>query len=119
METKFEVPKEEQNKVYEMVETARTSGKIKKGTNEITKSIEKATAKLVVIAKDVSPPEIVIHLPGLCDDKKVPFVYVDSRKELGAAAGLEVPTASVSVVDVGESKKKLQELLDKIISLRK
>ena len=119
MDLKFEVPKDVQNKVYEVVETARTSGKIKKGTNEVTKSIEKNTAKIVVVAVDTDPPEITMHIPGLCEDKKIPFVYVDSRKELGAAAGMEVPTASVAITDAGEGKKKLQDLIDKVSTLRK
>jgi len=119
MNLKFEVPKETQDKVYEVVETARASGKVKKGTNEVTKVIEKGTAKLVVIATDTQPPEVIMHLPGLSDDKKIPFVYVDSRKELGAAAGLEVPTASIAVIDAGEAKKTLQDLADQINDLRK
>ena len=119
MELKFDVPKELQDKIYELVETARTSGKIKRGTNEVTKAVEKNQAKFVVIAKDVDPPEIVMHLPGLCDDKKIPFAYVDSKKELGSAAGLEVPSASVAIIDAGTGKTALQDIADQIQKLRK
>jgi len=53
----IEVPKELVDKIYEVIETAKTTGKVIKGTNETTKAIERGKAKLVVIAKDVSPPE--------------------------------------------------------------
>ena len=119
MNLKFEVPKEVQDKVYEVVEIAKNTGKIRKGTNEVTKAIEKGIAKLVVIAKDTEPPEIIMHMPGLCDDKKIPFVYVDSRKELGASAGLEVPTASIAVAEAGEGKKILQDVIDSVTKIRK
>lgn len=74
-------------KAYEAVKKARESGgKIKKGTNETTKAVERGQAKLVVIAVDVDPPEVVLHLPYLCDEKKVPYIYVPSKKRLGEVA---------------------------------
>ena len=95
----------------DIVEIARTTGKIKKGTNETTKSIERGMAKLVVIAEDVNPKEIVMHLPLLCKEKNIPFVYIEKRADLGAAAGLDVGTSSVAIVEVGEAEKKIEELI--------
>ncbi|MFH1133927.1 MAG: 50S ribosomal protein L7Ae [Nanoarchaeota archaeon] len=99
------------DKVYEAIEIAKTTGKIKKGTNEVTKAIEKGTAKFVVIAKDAQPPEITMHLPLLCKEKGVPHVEVPSREELGAAAGLEVATASVAIIKEGEARDLLKDLV--------
>ena len=101
---------DENEKGLEAVEVARATGKIKKGTNEVTKSIEKGTAKLVVVAKDVSPPEITMHIPLLCKEKGVPCVNVNSKEELGAAAGLEVGTVSVVITKEGEAKTVIKEL---------
>jgi large subunit ribosomal protein L7Ae len=92
------------------VEVARNSGKIRKGTNEVTKALEKGIAKLVVFAKDTQPAEIVMHLPVLAKEKNVPCVQVESREELGAAAGLTVPTSSVVVVQEGEAKKIIAQI---------
>lgn len=92
---------------YEAVELAKKTGKIKKGTNEVTKSIEKGTAKLVVIAQDVSPKEITMHIPMLCKEKNVAFVEVPSREELGAAAGMSVSTVAVVILEPGEAKNML------------
>ncbi len=93
------------------IELAKNSGKIKKGTNEVTKTLEKGTAKLVVYAKDTQPPEIIMHLPLLAKEKNVPCVEVDSREELGAAAGLEISTSSVSIVQEGEAKKIIAQII--------
>lgn len=98
------------NEVLEIVEIARETGKIRKGVNEATKAVERGIAKLVVVANDVDPPEIVMHLPALCDEKKIPLVKVASKLELGRAAGIDVSTSAVAVVDAGEAKKKLDEL---------
>ena len=95
---------------YEAVEIARKTGKIKKGANEVTKAIERGTAKLVVYAKDVSPPEITMHLPLLCKDKGIPFVEVPSKEELGTAAGLALGTVAVAIIAEGEAKNLIKEL---------
>jgi large subunit ribosomal protein L7Ae len=97
--------------LLEIIETARETGKIKKGVNETTKAVERGIAKLVVIAEDVDPPEIVMHFQPLCEEKKVSLKKVPSKLELGRAAGLDVVTASVAVVDAGEAKKKLENII--------
>ena len=108
----YEAPKELIDKVYEAIEVAKATGKIRKGTNEATKVIEKGTAKFVAIAKDVSPPEITMHIPLLAEEKGIPCVQVPSKEELGAAAGLDVPTGSVAIIQEGEAKQIIKEISD-------
>lgn len=116
---RFEVPQDLAQKALEAVKKAReTGGKVKKGTNETTKAVERGQAKLVLIAEDVDPPEIVAHLPLLCDEKKVPYVYVPSKQELGKAAGIEVAAASVAIVDVGGAKDLVEEVIRRVQELR-
>lgn len=107
----MEVSKELQDKALELVEAAKTTGKIKKGVNETTKAIERGVAKLVLVAKDVSPAEITMHIAPLSKEKNIPLIEVPSKEELGTAAGLGVSTAAVAVVDEGEGKKILKEIL--------
>lgn len=114
---KFEVPKEVSDKVLQTIEAARNTGKIRKGTNESTKSIERGESKLIVIANDIQPEEIVMHLPPLCEEKKVPYVYVPSKAELGRSAGLDVPTAAISIADAGQGKELLKEVVDSVQKL--
>ena len=100
----------EANKAYEAVELAKKTGKIKKGINEVTKTIERGIAKLAVIATDVSPAEIILHIKPLCEEKGIPYTEVPSREELGAAAGLRVPTSAISIVKEGETKEMIKSL---------
>ena len=104
------------NRALEAVEMARTTGKLKKGTNEVTKAIERGTAKLVVVAKDVSPPELTMHLPLLGKEKGVPVVEVPSKEELGVAAGLTVPAVSVAIIQEGEAKAIVKEIAEQLKS---
>lgn len=109
----IEIPKDIVEKVYEAIEIAKKTGKIKKGSNEVTKAIERGTAKLVAIASDVSPPEIVMHLPLLAKEKNIVAVQVGTREELGAAAGLDVATVAVAIVTEGDSKDLVKEVIAK------
>lgn len=114
----FEVPEELMKATLEVVRMARESGKIRKGVNEVIKSIERGQAKFVVIATDVDPPEIVGFLPTLCDERKIPYIFVGSKKELGEAAGLSVAASSVSVIDPGAAKDFLDEIIKKVQEIR-
>jgi len=116
---KFEISKELNDKVLQLVEIAKNIGKIRKGTNEATKALEKGLAQLVIIAEDVEPEEIVMHLPVLCEEKKVPYVYVKSKQDLGRASGIDVPTASIALLDVGEGKNLLKEIVKNVEALVK
>ena len=109
-----ELSKEVIDKTYEAIETAKSTGKIKKGTNETTKSVEKGDAKLVAIAKDVSPPEITMHLPLLCEEKNIPCIQVPSKEELGAAAGINIGTAAIAIVQEGEAKDLIRSISEKV-----
>ncbi|MCK4279974.1 MAG: 50S ribosomal protein L7Ae [Candidatus Thorarchaeota archaeon] len=114
-----EYPEELQKKALEALEMAKDTGRIKKGINEATKSIERGIARLVLVAGDVEPPEIIMYLPGLCDDKKAPYIFVDSKKDLGNACGIERPTAAVAIVIDGKAKDLVDDLVEKIAGLRK
>jgi len=98
-------------KILEAVEISRTTGKIRKGANETTKAIEKGLAKLVVFAEDVTPKEVILHLPLLCKEKNVVCLSIKKKEDLGAAAGLSVSTAAVAIVKEGEAKHLVEELV--------
>jgi large subunit ribosomal protein L7Ae len=115
---KFEMPQDLVNKVYEAVTVAKATGKLRKGVNETTKAIERGVAKLVIMAIDVTPEEVLMHLPVLCGEKQVPFMYVPSKQELGKASGLEVPTSSIAIEEEGDAKKLVAELADQFKKLK-
>ncbi|NIN52590.1 MAG: 50S ribosomal protein L7ae [Nitrososphaeria archaeon] len=111
---RFEVPKEVAEAAYEALKIAQESGKIRKGTNEATKSIERGRAKLVLIAENVEPPEIVAHLPLLCDERRAPYVYVPEKHRLGQAAGLMVSSAAAAIEEPGEAGDLVNEIVAKL-----
>ena len=115
----FEVSKELQEKQLMLLEKLKKGGKIKVGVNEATKMVERGTAKLVIIAKDVQPLELVMHLPLICRKKNIPYSFVQAKKELGERAGLSVGTSAVAIVDEGESKKELEDIVKKVKELAK
>ena len=116
---KFDVPQEIADKAAEALEIARDTGKIGKGTNEVTKAIERGKAILVLIAEDIDPPEIAAHIPVLAEEKETPYVYISTKDELGEAAGLNVGTASAVITDAGEAEDLVNEVVEKVEELKK
>jgi large subunit ribosomal protein L7Ae len=115
---KFETPDGLQKSLLDLVENSYRNGKIKKGTNEVIKSIERGESKIVVISEDVNPPEVVYYLPMLCDERKVPFAYVKSRSELGKRVGI-ASAASISITDFGKSEDLYKKITDEIATIKK
>jgi len=116
---KFEVSKEVADAAYEALQIATKTGVVRKGTNETTKAIERAQAKLVVIAEDVDPPEVVAHLPLLCEERKIPYIFVPSKGEIGNAIGIDVPAAATSIVKEGEAEGLVREIITRIEDLKR
>ena len=114
----FEVPKEVADAAYEALHTASRTGQVRRGTNETTKAIERGQAKLVVIAEDVDPPEVVAHLPILCDERKIAYVFVPSKEKLGTSSGIDVYAASVCITETGEASGLVEEISKRVRQLK-
>lgn len=111
---KFETPKELIPQILEMLSVAKDSGKVKKGVNETTKSIERKLAQFVVVAEDVQPEEVVVHIPVLCEENGISYAFVPAKKELGHAVGIGVGTSAVAVENAGGASESLQGILKKL-----
>lgn len=96
--------------IYNLIERVRKTGKIEKGTNEVTKAIERETAKFVAYASDVEPKEIVQHIPLLCNEKKIPCMEVDNKQKLGISVGIPVAASSVAVIESGDAEADIDSL---------
>jgi large subunit ribosomal protein L7Ae len=116
---KYEVPKEIVDAAYEALSIASKSGSVRKGTNEATKAVERSIAKLVVIAEDVDPPEVIAHLPLLCDERKIPYVFVPNKDQLGKAVGIDVPCASACIIKEGEASGLIKEIITRLDQVRR
>jgi len=98
----------------EMLSVAKDAGKVKKGVNETTKSIERKAAQFVVVAGDVSPEEVVVHIPMLCKEHNIPYAFLPTKKDLGKAVGIEVGTSAVAVENAGGAAEKLQDIIKRL-----
>lgn len=118
---KFKIPdklKTQIKNVLSDIADARDS-KIRKGMNEVTKSIERSQAKIVVMAEDVSPPEILYHVPLLCEEKKIPYAYLSTKKNLGNAVKLNIGASAISVENAGtRNEKAIADLLKQIEAIK-
>jgi large subunit ribosomal protein L7Ae len=111
---KYEVPKEIADAAYEALQIASKTGIVRKGTNETTKAVERAQAKLVIIAEDVDPPEVVAHLPLLCDERKIPYVFVPTKEQIGKALGIDVPAAAACITKEGDAAGIIKEITTRL-----
>jgi len=109
---KFETPEDLVRPILEAIRVATESGKVRKGTNEATKAIERGTSKLIIIAEDVEPPEVVAHLPMLCEEQGTAYVFVPSKQELGKALGIDITSAAAAILDSGDA----QHIVDQVVS---
>jgi len=114
----FDVPADLEDDALAALEVARDTGTVKKGTNETTKAVERGNAELVFVAEDVQPEEIVMHIPELADEKDVPFVFVGSQDDVGHAAGLQVGSAAAAIVDAGEARNDVDDVVGNVEELR-
>jgi large subunit ribosomal protein L7Ae len=116
----FETPEEVSNKIYDML-SANSNGRIKKGSNEVTKTAERGTAQFIILAEDVNPPELLAHIPLICGEKDIPFGYVPSQEHLAQAAGLPtgVKAASIAVMEITKgAQEKYNDVVEAIKGLK-
>ena len=115
---KFDVPENLVSPIYEALRVASETGKVKKGTNEATKAIERGVSKLIIIAEDVEPPEVVAHLPILCEERGSAYAFVPSKQELGKALGIEVTSAAAAILDSGDAQHIINEVVASIEKIK-
>jgi len=100
---------EELNKqILDMAQQALNAKQLKKGANEATKALNRGKAELIMMAADAEPIEILMHLPLLCEDKNVPYVFVRSKQGLGRACGVSRPVIACAITQNEGSQIKSQ-----------
>ncbi len=115
---KFETPQDLVNPILEALRVASQSGKVRKGTNEATKAIERGISKLIVIAEDVEPPEVVAHLPIICDEQGAAYAFVPSKQELGKSLGIDVTSAAAAILDSGDAQHIVDQVIETISKIK-
>lgn len=92
---------------------------LKRGANEATKTLNRGISEFIVMAADAEPIEILLHLPLLCEDKNVPYVFVPSKSALGRACGVSRPVIACSVTanEASDLRPQIQALKTSIEKL--
>ena len=109
---KFDTPEDLVSPILEALRVAAQTGKVRKGTNEATKAIERGISKLIVIAEDVEPPEVVAHLPLICEEQNAAYAFVPDKQELGKALGIDVTSAAAAILAAGDA----QHIIDEVVA---
>ncbi|KAL1235891.1 NHP2-like protein 1 -like protein [Trichinella pseudospiralis] len=106
-------------KILDLIQQSVNYRQIKKGANEATKTLNRGIAELIVLAADAEPIEIVLHLPLLCEDKNVPYVFVKSKAALGRACGVSRPVIACSVTtnEGSQLKSQIQRIKEEVEKL--
>mgnify|MGYP001162633955 FL=1 len=105
----FETPKDVQDSVYELVKLVGSGeGRLKKGSNEVTKAAERGTAQMIVMAENVNPAELLAHVPLICKEKSIPFIYVEDQAYLAEAAGMNsgAKTAAIALMEISKGAQE-------------
>lgn len=105
--------------ILDVVQQSQNLRQLKKGANEATKTLNRGISEFIIMAADTEPIEILLHLPLLCEDKNVPYVFVPSKTALGRACGVSRPViaASVTTNEASAMKNQIYAIKDKIETL--
>lgn len=95
-------------KILNLVQQANNYHLLRRGANEATKTLNRNQSELIIMAADTEPLEILLHLPLLCEDKNVPYVFVRSKQALGRASGVQRSVVACSIVQADNSQLKTQ-----------
>jgi H/ACA ribonucleoprotein complex subunit 2 len=89
---------------------------VRRGVKEVVKAVRKGEKGVCIIAGNISPIDVISHLPVLCEDNDVPYVFVPSKEALGTAGQTKRPTSCVLIKKGGDGdlKEKYQECFDKV-----
>jgi len=97
------------NTLLEMVTQSLSLKRMKRGANEVTKSIMRSQAQIVIIAANTEPLEIILHLTILCEDKNIQYIFINSKEALGKACGV---TRSVIAASILKDERKRDPAFD-------
>ncbi|XP_031569833.1 NHP2-like protein 1 [Actinia tenebrosa] len=106
--------------ILDLLQQAVNYKQLRKGANEATKCLNRGVAEFIVMAADTEPLEILLHLPLLCEDKNVPYVFVRSKAALGRACGVTRPVIACAVTANEGSQlipqiRSLQSSIEKLL----
>ncbi|XP_060660939.1 H/ACA ribonucleoprotein complex subunit 2-like protein [Drosophila nasuta] len=105
-------------KVYKLVKKAmKHKTYLRNGLKDVQTRLRKGETGLCIFAGDVTPVDIMCHLPAVCEEKGIPYTYTPSRADLGAAMGVKRGTVALLVRQNEEYKDLYDEVKDELSKL--
>jgi len=112
-------------RLLKLVKETIEKKELKRGVKQCVKFIRKddpATKKnrLAILGGDVSPIDVVAHIPVMCEDREIPYIYIPSRQKLGQASGTKRPTSIVLVTltDSSTNKKLFKKCKEAVMEVQ-
>ena len=99
-------------KILKTIKKASKAKHVKRGVKEVVKALRKGEKGLVIIAGDISPADVISHIPVLCEDNSVSYIFIPSKEDLGGAGATKRPTSCVMIVPGGGKTKKNADKVD-------
>lgn len=90
---------------------------LRNGLKDVQSRLNKGEKGIVIFAGDVTPIEIMCHLPAVCEDKGIPYAYTPSRIDLGAAMGVKRGTVTLLIREHPDYLEQFNELKAEIGTL--
>ncbi|KAL0580191.1 RNA binding protein snu13 [Marasmius crinis-equi] len=106
------------NTILDLTQQAVQYKQLKKGANEATKTLNRGVAEFIILTADTEPLEILLHLPLLCEEKNVPYIFLPSKAALGRACNVSRPVIAASVT-TGESRELQSQIQTVKIAIEK
>lgn len=104
-------------RVYKTAKKASKAKSIRRGVREVVKSLRKGEKGLVVLAGDVSPIDVLTHIPVYCEDKSIPYVYIPSRRDLGSAIQTKRPTSAILIKKHADFESNFTKCFEEVKAL--
>lgn len=104
--------------ILQLIQSCKDSNNVKTGANEVTKLLNRGNAQFVILALDCEPIEIIAHLPIICEDKNVSYIYVASKGVLKKAVGIDRDVIACGIF--GDSEQALnrnEKMIRKILGM--
>jgi len=107
-------------KIFKLVSKATKAKTARRGIKEVVKAIRKSQKGICIIAGNVSPIDVISHIPVFCETHEIPYCYVPSKELLGAAANTKRPTSVILVTEkaAADSKEEYAEVMKGLTGLK-
>lgn len=110
--------KKSTKRAHKLVRKATQSKSLRRGVKELVKGIRKGDKGLAILAGDVFPLDVMSHLPVLLEEHNIPYLFVPSKRDLGAAACTKRPTSCVLVKAKKSDGKEIEgkDIFDELVA---